>query len=214
VNVAEGIIAVLLSTTGDFLQLFKEAVGLAFETVLMVVLRHFVDLLGQVLDGSLVLDSFARDDEPMDLLGESSEVGEDRQVLLDDGDGFFHGEDLEDFSLLLLYVSSSEFLHDVENPLVSKFTLVIVIVFACAEGSLHLVDFHCTQWSLSEEFHVFHHAHVVDLKCLPVILIRGRDLFVSVVSHLSLIFLGFGKVALLILFLTFLYFKLFSFCIS
>lgn len=67
-NVAERIIAVLLCHTGYFLQLYKEFIGLAFETVLMVKLIHFVDLLGQVLDGSLVLDSFARENEPMDLL--------------------------------------------------------------------------------------------------------------------------------------------------
>lgn len=94
------------STAAEFLQFSVELVSLDLETVLMVVLSHRVDLLGQVLDGSLVLDSFARDDEPMDLLGEGSEVGEEGQVrnaLL----FVFVGEDLEALSLLLLYVSSS-----------------------------------------------------------------------------------------------------------
>lgn len=116
------IVAGFSTAAAEFLQVRVELVSLALETVLMVVLTHRVDLLGQVLDGSLVLDSFARDDEPMDLLGEGSEVGEEGQVL-HACYCVFVGEELEARSLLLLYVSSSHLLHDLENPFVSKFAL-------------------------------------------------------------------------------------------
>jgi len=180
----------------------------------MVLLRQFVDLLGQVHDGILVLNSFARDDEPMDLLGESSEVGEEMQVRLDGGDVIL-GEGLEDVSLLLLVVSTSEFLHDVEDGFVTESTLVAVVVFACAESSLHLVDIHVPQvFILGEEFHVSQHAHVAFLEKGPVVSISGRDLLVSVVSHLPLVFLAFSEMRHLIFTLSFLDLELFACRIS
>lgn len=178
----------------------------------MVLLRQFVDLLGQVHDGILVLNSFARDDEPMDLLGESSEVGEEMQVRLDGGDVIL-GEGLEDVSLLLLVVSTGEFLHDVEDGFVTEGSLVAVVVFACAESSLHLVDSHCRQILLGEEFHVSQHAHVAFLESGPVVSISGRDLLVSVVSHLPLVFLAFSEMRHLIFTLSFLDLELFA-CLS
>lgn len=140
------------------------------------------------LDGVSVVLGLSGDHEPMDLLGESSVVGED--VLVFRGI-IFVGKYLEDGSVMLLVISSSEQLEHVSASIGFDLVLLGQGYGAGTECSLHDVNvLYINEFNFRELLHHTENffgdsAHVTDK--VPVFFVGSRDLLVSVVSQLALL---------------------------
>jgi len=140
------------------------------------------------LDGIAVVLGLSGDHEPMDLLGESSVVGEDVLVLCGI---ILVGKFLEDGSVVFLVISSSEQLEHVSASIGFDLVLLGQGYGAGTECSLHDVNvIYSNEFNFRELLHHIENllgdsAHLTDK--VPVFFVGSRDLLVSVVSQLALL---------------------------